>query len=49
MRSREECKHFTMDLERLFRTMPQCREIAQGVLFQTGDIVERCEEAEEKT
>lgn len=49
MRRREEFKHFTMDLERLFRTKPQWREIAQGVLFQTGDIVEHGEEAEEKT
>ena len=38
-----------MDLERLFRTKPQCRAIAQGVLLQTGDIVEHFEEADEKT
>jgi hypothetical protein len=37
-----------MDLEWLFRTKPEWREIAQGVLFQPGDIVEHGEEAEEK-
>ncbi len=42
----EEFKHFSMDLEFLLRRMPAWREIAQGVLFQTGDIVEHGEEAE---
>jgi uncharacterized protein len=42
----EEFKHFSMDLEFLLRTKPQWREIAQGVLFQPGDIVEHGEEAE---
>jgi hypothetical protein len=45
---KEEFKHFAMDLEWLFRTKPEWREIAQGVLFQRGDIVEHGEEAEEK-
>ncbi len=42
----EEFKHFSMDLEFLLRRTPAWREIAQGVLFQTGDIVEHGEEAE---
>ena len=42
----EEFKHFSMDLEFLLRRMPPWREIAQGILFQTGDIVEHGEEAE---
>jgi hypothetical protein len=42
----EEFKHFTMDLEFLLRRTPAWREIAQGILFQTGDIVEHGEEAE---
>jgi len=42
----EEFKHFSMDLEFLMRRTPRWREIAQGVLFQTGDIVEHGEEAE---
>src|SRR6059036_2790436 len=42
----EEFKHFSMDLEFLLRRTPTCREIAQGVLFQAGDIVEHGEEAE---
>ena len=45
---KEEFKHFAMDLEWLFRAKPQWREIAQGVLFQKGDIVEHGENAEEK-
>ena len=43
----EEFKHFCMDLEYLLRKMPLWREIAQGILFQDGDIVEHGEEAEE--
>ncbi|HMG04100.1 MAG TPA: hypothetical protein VK581_01485 [Chthoniobacterales bacterium] len=45
---KEEFKHFSMDLEWLLRTKPEWREIAHGVLFQKGDIVEHGEEAEEK-
>ena len=43
----EEYKHFSMDLEFLLRRTPTWREIAKGVLFQEGDIVEAGEEAEE--
>ena len=42
----EEFKHFSMDLEFLLRRSPAWREIAAGVLFQAGDIVEHGEEAE---
>jgi hypothetical protein len=42
----EEFKHFSMDLEFLLRHSPIWREIAQGVLFQEGDIVEHGEAAE---
>jgi uncharacterized protein len=42
----EEFKHFAMNLEFLLRRTPAWREIAQGVLFQPGDIVEHGEEAE---
>ena len=45
---KEEFKHFAMDLEWLFRAKSEWREIAQGVLFQPGNIVEHGEEAEEK-
>jgi hypothetical protein len=45
---KEEMKHFSMDLEWLLRTKPLWREIAQGVLFTTGDIVKEGDEAEEK-
>ena len=44
----EEMKHFGMDLEFLLRRTPLWREIAQGILFQEGDIVEHGEEAEEE-
>jgi uncharacterized protein len=43
----EEFKHFAMDLEFLLRKTPLWREIAKGILFQDGDIVEHGEEAEE--
>ena len=43
----EEFKHFAMDLEFLLRRTPLWREIAQGILFQDGDIVEHGEAAEE--
>ena len=42
----EEFKHFSMDLEFLLRRTPVWREIARGVLFCEGDIVERGEQAE---
>jgi len=42
----EEYKHFSMDLEFLLRRTPTWREIAMGVLFKEGDIVEHGEEAE---
>src|SRR5882724_11210639 len=45
----EEYKHFSMDLEFLLRRTPKWREIAQGVLFQKGDIVEHGEHAEAAT
>jgi uncharacterized protein len=42
----EEFKHFSMDLEFLLRRTPAWREVAEGILFKTGDIVEHGEEAE---
>ena len=42
----EEFKHFAMDLEFLLRQTPRWRAIAEGVLFQEGDIVEHGEAAE---
>src|ERR1700690_2340460 len=42
----EGVKHFSMDLEFLLRRTPVWREIARGVLFRDGDIVERAEAAE---
>src|SRR5436853_7486643 len=42
----EEFKHFSMDLEFLLRRTPLWREIASGILFQEGDIVEHGEESE---
>src|SRR5262249_48019667 len=45
----EEFKHFSMDLEFLLRRTPRWREIARGVLFQEGDIVEHGETAEAET
>ena len=44
---KEEFKHFSMDLEFLLRRKAEWREIAQGILFQRGDIVQHGEEAEE--
>jgi hypothetical protein len=44
----EEFKHFAMDLEYLLRRKPLWREIAEGILFQDGDIVARGVEAEEE-
>jgi uncharacterized protein len=45
----EEFKHFSMDLEFLLRRKPRWCEVAQGILFQPGDIVEHGEEAEAET
>jgi hypothetical protein len=45
----EEFKHFAMDLEFLLRRSPRWRQIAAGVLFQDGDIVEHGEAAEEES
>src|SRR6266481_4742104 len=42
----EEFKHFAMDLEFLLRRPPAWREVAQGILIKTGDIVEHGEESE---
>jgi uncharacterized protein len=42
----EEFKHFSMDLEFLLRRSPAWREIAEGVLFRAGNIVEHGESAE---
>jgi uncharacterized protein len=42
----EEFKHFSMDLEFLLRRKPLWREIARGILFQSGDIVEHGEASE---
>jgi hypothetical protein len=42
----EEFKHFSMDLELLLRRSPEWRGVAEGILFQPGDIVEHGEEAE---
>jgi uncharacterized protein len=44
---KEEFKHFSMDLEWLLRSKPVWREIAEGVLFQKGDIVKKGDKAEE--
>ncbi|MBX3092498.1 MAG: hypothetical protein KF801_08295 [Cryobacterium sp.] len=42
----EEYKHFSMELEFLLRAKPKWREIAEGILFSKGDIVEHGEKAE---
>jgi hypothetical protein len=44
----EEFKHFSQDLEFLLRRLPLWRAIAEGILFQPGDIVETSEEVEEE-
>ncbi len=43
----EEYKHFSMDLEFLFRRRPEWRAIAQGVLFRSGEITANADAAEE--
>jgi hypothetical protein len=45
----EEFKHFAMDLEFLLRRTPAWRQIAEGVLFQPGNIVDHGETAEAAT
>ena len=45
----EEFKHFSMDLELLLRRTPPWREVAEGILFKPGDVVERAEQAEAET
>lgn len=42
----EEFKHFSMELEFLFRAKPLWRETARGILFQDGDIVVNGEASE---
>ncbi len=42
----EEYKHFSMELEFLLRAKPEWREIARGILFASGDIVENGEASE---
>ncbi|MCZ2404194.1 hypothetical protein IV498_13645 [Paenarthrobacter sp. Z7-10] len=42
----EEYKHFSMELEYLFRAKPLWRETARGILFQSGDIVVNGEASE---
>ena len=43
----EEFKHFCMELEYLFRATPKWGQIARGILFQEGNIVDNGEAAEE--
>ena len=43
----EEMKHFGMDLEFLLRKKPQFREVLEGILFTTGNIVKLGDEAED--
>jgi len=45
----EEYKHFCMDLEFLLRRTPAWQQVARGILFQGGDIVENGERAEAAT
>jgi hypothetical protein len=45
----EEFKHFGMDLEFLLRRKPVWRDLLKGILFTTGDIVKKGDQAEEKT
>ena len=42
----EEFKHFGMDLEFLLRKKPKWRTMLQGILFTSGDIVDKGEQAE---
>ena len=45
---KEEFKHFGMDLEFLLRRKQEWREILKGILFTSGDIVKKGDEAEEE-
>src|SRR4051812_3006715 len=45
----EEMKHFGMDLEFLLRQKKQWREVLQGILFKSGDIVKHGDKAEEES
>jgi hypothetical protein len=45
----EEFKHFGMDLEFLLRRSPRWRDTLKGILFQSGNIVEHGDQAEEAT
>ena len=45
---KEEFKHFSMDLEWLLRKKETWREIARGILFQSGSIVKHGDKAEEE-
>jgi uncharacterized protein len=45
---KEEFKHFGMNLEFLLRRKPVWREILQGILFTSGNIVKEGDESEEK-
>jgi uncharacterized protein len=44
----EEYKHFSMDLEFLFRADPLWRRTAKGILFAAGDIVDNGGRSEER-
>jgi uncharacterized protein len=43
----EEYKHFSMGFEFLLRRRPEWRAIAQGIVFQDGDLVTNADAAEE--
>jgi hypothetical protein len=45
---KEEFKHFGMNLEFLLRRKKDWRTELQGILFTTGDIVQRAKSAEKK-
>lgn len=45
---KEEFKHFAMDLEFLLRKLPAWHEVAQGILFKQGDIVQKGDRAEKR-
>jgi len=44
---KEEMKHFSMFLEKIFRENKLFKSIAKEILFKDGDIVENGEKAEE--
>ncbi|MEO6209380.1 MAG: hypothetical protein ABIQ10_04550 [Gemmatimonadaceae bacterium] len=43
---KEEMKHFGMDLEFLLRKKQEWRETLKGILFSTGEITARADQAE---